>query len=616
MKKIFTTIIALFVAATFAQAQTSGGPDTYGYIWRNNSDPQGPAYNWIDISALPGVVTVAGLADDNIKGPFALTIPFQYYWYSPATFWIGSNGYIGFTSTPVASPFPIIPSPTLIQNYLGGFTSDVTFTDINNAVIPGVTCQYWQSNDTLIVTWNNVPFWDQTSPGYTGSNTFQIILSAIDSSITYQYQSQLGVSFGAANFMSVGIENNSGNIGLQYIYDMYPLPTTSVKFYYPDTVTLAISDASTSYTGNQGSRGIFRSRNGAAYVSQAEVANTGNQPLAAFNSYSRVVNSSNIIQVRDTVLTNPLTPGQSQAITYPDSWVPTVAGTFRHINVTLLAGDATPSNNQRDLEIRVVDTTLTDIPINFDNTTSSTNGISWAGGNGGIGMHFTPPFYPCVITKVGALVDADANNFGFNLQVYADDGPNGTPLTQLDSIFVQPGTFSLGVYYETNTTQNILITSGGFYVAWMMGGDGVVLAEDGLPPYSFQSYEVLGLASNPNAWADYRNGEISDPIIHAVISTTVGINENEANSGVKFSEVYPNPAMYKCALNYTLNEKADLSFSVLDLQGKVVAQKQLGSQPSGDGVLELNLRNLEAGVYICKITAGNHEVNKKITVIR
>ncbi|MFI5218215.1 MAG: T9SS type A sorting domain-containing protein [Bacteroidia bacterium] len=616
MKKIFTTVITLLIAAAFAQAQTSGGPDTYGYIWRNNSDPQGPTYSWIDISGLPGVITVTGLGDDNITGPYALTIPFHYYWYDPATFWIGPNGHIGFSSATIASPFPIIPSPVGIQNYLAGFSADLTFTDINQAPIPGVTCQYWQSNDTLIVSWNSVPFWDQASPGYSGSNSFQVILSTIDSSITYQYQSQSGVSFGAANFLTIGIENNSGNIGLQYLYDMYPASNTSVKFYYPDTVTLSISDASTSYTGNPGSRGIFRSRNGAAYVSQAEVANTGNQPLAPFNSYSRVVNATNIIQVRDTVLSNPLTPGQSQAISYPDTWVPTVAGTFRHINVTLLAGDATPSNNQRDLEIRVVDTTLTDIPINFDNTTSSTNGISWAGGGGGIGMHFTPPFYPCTITKVGALVDADANNFGFSLQVYADDGPNGAPLTQLDSFFVQPGTFTLGTYYETNTTQNILINSGGFYVAWMMGGDGVLLAEDGLPPYSFQSYEVLGLASNPNSWAEYRNAEVSDPIIHAVISTTVGINENTVSSLDKFSEFYPNPAMYKCALNYTLNEKADLGFKVLDIQGKVVAQKELGSQPAGDGVLELNLRNLEAGVYICKIIAGNHEVHKKITVIR
>lgn len=616
MKKIFTSLMTLALIATLAQAQTSGGPDTYGYIWRDSNDPNGPTFNWIDISALPGVVTVTGLADDNIKGPFSLNVPFHYYWYDPATFWIGSNGYIGFSSTAVASPFPIIPSPSLIQNYLAGMTCDITFTDINGVDIPGVTCQVWQSTDTLIATWTDVPFWAQGGTGYMGSNTFQIILSTVDSSITYQYLSQNGVSFGATQFMTIGIENNSGNIGLQYLYDQYPTPGMAVKFYYPPVVTLAINDASTSYTGNDGTRAIFRSKNGAAYVSQAEVKNVGNQPLSPFNVYSRVVNSANIIQVRDTVLSNALTPSQSQLISYPDTWVPTVAGVYRHINVTLLAGDATPSNNQRDLELQVVDTTLTDIALSYDNSTASTNGISWAGGGGGIGMHFIPPFYPVVITKVGVLVVADANNFGFNMQVYADDGINGAPLTQLDSFPVFPGTFTPGVYFETNTTQNILINSGGFYVAWMMGGDGVVLGEDGLPPYSNRCYEILGNASNSNAWSEYRNGEISDPIIHAVISESVGIEEINGADQNHFSEFYPNPAMYKSTLTYTLNEQADLSLKIFNVQGKVVAEKYIGMKHEGDGVIELNLQNLESGVYVCKIIAGSNTYHKKITVVR
>lgn len=615
MKKIFTTFMTLLLFAVFAQAQTSGGPDTYGYIWRNSDDVNGPTFNWIDIDALPGTVTVVGLADDNIKGPFVMSIPFHYYWYDPATFWIGSNGYIGFSPTPVASPFPIIPSPTQIQNYLAAMTSDLTFTDNLGANIPGVTCKYWQSTDSLIVTWTDVPFWDQVPPSFMGSNTFQIILSIVDSSITYQYQSQNGVSFGATQFMSIGIENNSGNIGLQYIYDQYPLPGTAVKFYYPAVVTLAINDASTTYVGNDGTRGLFLSRNGGAYVSQGEISNTGNQSLAPFNVNSRVINSTNAVQVQDTVLSNALTPGQSQFIIYPDTWVPTVAGTYRHRNNTLLAGDATPSNNQKELELQVVDTTLLDIPLAWDNGTASTNGISWAGGGGGIGMHFIPPFYPCVITKVGALIAADATNVGFSLQVYDDDGPNGAPLTQLDSVNVPGGTFTPGIYFETNTSQSIQINSGGFYVAWMMGGDGVVLGEDGIPPYSNRCYEVLGLASNPNSWAEYRNGEISDPIIHAIISAVVGINEINADQN-QFSEFYPNPAKYKTMLTYKIKEQSELSFVVYNIRGKVIAEKSLGTQDAGDGVIELNLQNMDAGVYVCKITAGNNEYYKKITVIR
>ncbi|MBK8415291.1 MAG: hypothetical protein IPL22_12885 [Bacteroidetes bacterium] len=149
----------------------------------------GPAYNWIDLTTASGAVQVTGLADDNIKGPFAVGFPFHYYWYDVTTFRVGSNGYLGFSNIPVAHPFPIIPSPAGLQNYLAVMTSDLTFTDPGGAPLSGVECWYWTSpgNDSLVVSYLNVPFWDPVAPGYTGSNTFQVILSNVDSSITYQY---------------------------------------------------------------------------------------------------------------------------------------------------------------------------------------------------------------------------------------------------------------------------------------------------------------------------------------------------------------------------------------------------------------------------------------------
>ncbi len=124
-------------------AQTSGGPDTYGYIWRDSNDPNGPAYNWVDIVNAPGAVQVSGLADDNIKGPFPVGFAFHYYWYDVTTFRVGSNGYMGFSATPVAHPFPTIPLPSGIQNYMPAMGSDLTFTDAAGAALPGVECWYW-----------------------------------------------------------------------------------------------------------------------------------------------------------------------------------------------------------------------------------------------------------------------------------------------------------------------------------------------------------------------------------------------------------------------------------------------------------------------------------------
>ena len=98
--KLFLCLAAGTFVAGGLQAQTTGGPDTYGYIWRDSNDPNGPAYSWVDVPTLAGATMVTGLADDNIRGPYAVGFPFHFYWYDVTTFRIGSNGYLAFAFSP------------------------------------------------------------------------------------------------------------------------------------------------------------------------------------------------------------------------------------------------------------------------------------------------------------------------------------------------------------------------------------------------------------------------------------------------------------------------------------------------------------------------------------
>ncbi len=220
-------LLMVFICAVSAvTGQTSGGPDQFGYTWKNHLDPAGPAFNWIDIDTLPGTVTVAGLFDDNIVGPFNMPIAFQYYGHIPTTFRIGSNGYISFASNAgsMAHPFPTIPTSTFLNNYLSAMASDLTFVDNNNLPIPGASCKYWSNaiGDTMVISFLNVPFWAAVSPFYSGLNSFQVILCAANNSIVYQYFIQNGlVGTGPSNFLSSGVENQFGNTGLQVYYDVF-----------------------------------------------------------------------------------------------------------------------------------------------------------------------------------------------------------------------------------------------------------------------------------------------------------------------------------------------------------------------------------------------------------
>jgi hypothetical protein len=202
-------------------------------MWSNNQDPQGPAYSWIDINSLPGVFNVVGLSDDNWAGPFTMPIAFQYYGLPVTQFWIGSNGYIKFLSGVVglAQPFPTIPSQAGINNYLAVLTADLTFTDNNSNPISGVECKFWSSadNDSMVITFENVPFWSPVAPWYSGSNTFQVILNSADNSVLFQYANQTGLSANPANFLSVGIENYNGTDGLQIMYNQYPASNMAIQ---------------------------------------------------------------------------------------------------------------------------------------------------------------------------------------------------------------------------------------------------------------------------------------------------------------------------------------------------------------------------------------------------
>ncbi|MCC6384731.1 MAG: T9SS type A sorting domain-containing protein [Bacteroidia bacterium] len=609
-----TTI--LLVVTQLSYGQTSGGPDAYGYTWRNSSDPNGPVFSWIDLNQLSGVITVTGLADDNLRGPFVMPFTFQYYWYQPSKFWIGSNGHIGFTNASVAHPFPAIPLPTGINDYLGVMVTDLTHTDVNSQPISTASCKYWinPANDTLIVTWENVPFWAPGSPGYSGSNTFQAILTSTDSSITYQYLNQSGSSASTVSFVTTGIENNSGNIGLQVLYNIYPTGGTAVKFYAPATTSLQINDASTLYCNNLTTGGLFLSANGNAYESMAEIANSGNQSLASFNVYSRILSSANTIQVRDTVPVSNLSPGQTQVVTFPDLWTPTNAGVYRHITETLLPGDATPSNNQRMLELQVIDTTQASMQLSFDTgLDAGLGGLSWNGGSGGAAMHFVPPFTPCILTKATFYIVANNLGNGFHALVFDDLGPNGEPQNLLDSVFVQGASVIPGAWNEVTFSQPLLISSGGFYVVWMMGGEEISIGQNQIPPISNRTFEVLGSASIFTNWADYRYREIEEVMINVFIEKVLGVNEG--GSLVSFASVYPNPVTDLANVVYRVSEKSLVSYRLYSFNGQLVEERTLGYS-NGNGMFSINVSTLDSGIYLCSISIGKNLINKKITVTR
>jgi len=497
MIRTVTLLSTAFLANTLFAA--FGGPDQYGYTWKDSNEPDGPVYEWIDITTTGSQLT--GFADDNVVGPFTLGETFPFYWYTVKKIYIGSNGYLAFTTSGnIAADFPGIPLAGGTDNYVAGYMTDLNFAGDGN---PGQLWVY-DDMDRAIISYINVPYWNSTAPGFwTGSNTFQFVLDKTDSTITINYQNTLCCS--GSNGPMCGIEALNGDIGLQQNAGTYPVANFSVRFYAPPTPLIDIHDAAVEWVTDPTNGGHAIPVDGTPFPMHAFLRNTGNQTIAPFSVTSTIYNETNQTITVDAANVGELVPNATEDVFFANSFVPDAAGTYRSVTtLSGITGETVTSNNSLTQEIVAYDTTLLYNDVDWAGTADDGIGISWNGGSAGCGMYILPPFYPINVSHTTCRIVSNFGNVGFTMRVYDDDGPEGTPGTLLDSVYVQAIDAQAGDHAYP-LAEPFTLDSGGLYVLWYMEAANVSLAQDIVAPFSLRSYEVI-----QGAWAEYRDREIAD----------------------------------------------------------------------------------------------------------
>jgi PKD repeat protein len=509
MKKSLLLFFAS-ICMQFLYSQTSGGPDAYGYTWKSSAHPTGPTYSWVDITSTG--TEVQGLGDDNIVGPFSLAPGFQYYWYPVSQFYIGSNGYIGLNPTNIASPFPaIIPTAGGANDWIGMHLSDLKFDGAGNTG----KCYYYSNSDSLVVSFIGVPYWVVASPGYSGSNTFQMIFSRIDKSITFNYQSMAAGTATIPIDNAVGIENNTGALGLQTYIDVVPANGSSVKYYYPTNVTYAVKDGGVNWNNNEENGAYFIPKANTAITLKSNIKNFGNQPLTNFSVTDTVYYGTNPLSNGNASISS-LSPGSDTTITFSNSFFSQFLGIYTFSsNVQGITGDLVPVNNRQVQKIISVDIALPQYELNYSDGSPEGAGISWGGGQGGVAIYIEPPVYPVKIEDTRFHISANGlTPAGFSAMVYDDNGPNGTAGTLLDSVYVQPSNVVVGQYNViTPSNTNLVINSGGVYVVWYMDGLDIAISRDLSSVASQRTFEILG-----NTWGGYRDKQNEDFLMGMTVS--------------------------------------------------------------------------------------------------
>jgi len=201
----------------------SGGPDAYGYTYRDSRAAGGLAYQWLDLTSLGTRLAALDEANDRRAGPVPLGFEFGFYGNVFTEVYVDSNGLLSFTGPAGFSPPGNVSlagggAPTAL---VAPFWDDlVTFGPSQCDGAPPTRGVYTYRGGTdsgryLAVAWVDVDRYPcgallASEQGY----TFEVLLYA-DGRILFQYQTLRGVISSA----SVGIRSPDGASALEYVYN-------------------------------------------------------------------------------------------------------------------------------------------------------------------------------------------------------------------------------------------------------------------------------------------------------------------------------------------------------------------------------------------------------------
>jgi N-acetylneuraminic acid mutarotase len=215
--------------------ETAGGPDHFGYTFKDSAEPDGPIYDWAEISGTNNIP----FADDTWHGPYPIGFTFNFYGVDYTDFWTGSNGWLTLGIDNPSQPAFLndcpLPNSGGLQNYIAAIHDDL---DPYLAMPNGTgwyrsyavgTCPYAPyPGACLVVEWSSMYHW-QTSPP--DDVTFEIIL--LDNNDFLIEVWDAGDEAGSQS--TTGIENADASDGLTYACHTAGSLTDdlAIQFYHP-----------------------------------------------------------------------------------------------------------------------------------------------------------------------------------------------------------------------------------------------------------------------------------------------------------------------------------------------------------------------------------------------
>jgi len=101
----------------------------------------------------------------------------------------------------------------------------------------------------------------------------------------------------------------------------------------------------------------------------------------------------------------------------------------------------------------------------------------------------------------------------------------------------------------------------------------------------------------------------------AQFSVDLGVSVEDYSNPIEVV-VYPNPAVHQVVLAFSSLDENPVSIDVINHIGQVIKRIEPGSSQTGYNRFQIDLSDLDQGLYVLAIEVGTHKYSRKITIIR
>jgi len=340
------------------RAYFTGGPDVYYSFWIDSDTTGGPVYNWTDISQTGDDLPTG---NEYISGMVPIDFSFNYYGEPESCFRYSTNGFISFSDLFQAYNFNAqIPNVNFPNNLIAPFWDDLW------------TIGAWHQtfgtspNRYKIIQWHAIVNLGAIIQGDTVM--FQLILHE-NGDIIFQYnRCDNRYNLGQGQSATIGIEDASGTIGLQYLYNGTPqgnlLSAGRAIRFYRSCHDVTLDSILTSQVGL-----------GDTVNPKVLVKNIGTS-TESFLTIFNIFDSKSLIYI-DTLEVIDLLPATSCTLSF-DEWIAPQYGTYSVKAWTTLDNDFNRANDTcwQSLEVSIPAPILLS-PSNGSATNNTTVLFDW-----------------------------------------------------------------------------------------------------------------------------------------------------------------------------------------------------------------------------------------------